>query len=159
MRIIAERHIAVRGFINDKYNTPFGKGLFRRAIYNGSVELANPSQKYLIDLMDFAHWQHLARTDNQIDIYRRIEAMDAANEDGLLLSWLLHYEPLTKAKTTVDGYCIYLPSTQELHIDINDPAHDTVAAWTLQVKPCKAQGSNKPVFIATNVDLSSLQAA
>ena len=68
MTIITEREIAVRGFNNERINTSFGKGLFRRAIYNGSVELRNPNEKYLIDLYDFAHWQHQARSDYQIDI-------------------------------------------------------------------------------------------
>ena len=43
------REIAIRGFINEKFNTTFGKGLFRRAVYNGSVELHDPNQKYLVD--------------------------------------------------------------------------------------------------------------
>ena len=45
------REIAVRGFINEKFNTTFGKGLFRRAVYNGSVELHKPNQKYLVDYL------------------------------------------------------------------------------------------------------------
>ena len=43
------REIAVRGFINDKFNTTFGKGLFRRAVFNGSVEIRDPYSKYLVD--------------------------------------------------------------------------------------------------------------
>ena len=39
------REIAVRGFMNEKFNTTFGKGLFRRAMFNGSVELGIPNQK------------------------------------------------------------------------------------------------------------------
>ena len=111
---IAEREIAVRGFMNERYNTSFGKGLFRRAMYNGSVELANPSQKYLIDLYEFGLWQHQARSDYQMDIFRKIDAMGGDDEKDLLLSWVLHYDPLTKTKTPVDGYCIYMPSTSEL---------------------------------------------
>ena len=106
MRTIAEREIAVRGFINERHNTTFGRGLFRRAIYNGSVELANPSQKYLVDFYEFGIWQHQARTAYQIDAFRKIDAMNADDEHDLLLSWVVYYDPLTKTKTPVDGYCI-----------------------------------------------------
>jgi hypothetical protein len=155
MEMIAEREIAVRGFMNERYNTSFGKGLFRRAVYNGSVELANPSQKYLIDLYEFGLWQHQAKTDYQINIFRKIDAMGGDEEKNLLLSWVLHYDPLTKVKTPVDGYCIYMPSTDELYIEIADPLNDTEYSWSLDVKSCKNTGKGKPVFIATNVDLSS----
>ena len=159
MRTIAERHIAVRGFINERHNITFGRGLFRRAIYNGSVELAHPSQKYLIDLYEFGIWQHQAKTDYQIGVFQRMNAMEADEEDGLLLSWVVHYDPLTKAKTSVDGYCIYMQSTNELYIEIHDPERGTDHSWSLTVRSCKNAGSGKPVFIATNVDLGNLQAA
>ena len=155
MEMIAEREIAVRGFMNERYNTSFGKGLFRRAVYNGSVELANPSQKYLIDLYEFGLWQHQARTDYQMNIFRKIAAVGGEEEKDLLLSWVLHYDPLTKAKTPVAGYSIYMPSTNELYIEIADPLNGIDFCWSLAVKPCKNTGKGKPVFIATNVDLSS----
>ena len=67
------REIAIRGFINEKYNTPFGKGLFRRAIYNGSVELHNPNQKYLVDFYDYAHWEFRAKSDAQIKVLKNLQ--------------------------------------------------------------------------------------
>ncbi len=159
MRTIAERHIAVRGFINERHNTTFGRGLFRRAIYNGSVELAHPSQKYLIDLYEFGIWQHHAQSDYQMDVFRKINAMNGDEQADLLLSWVVHYDPLTKAKTPVDGYCAYLASTNEMYIEIHDPERGTDHSWSLTVRSCKNAGLGKPVFIATNVDLGSLQAA
>lgn len=159
MRTIAERNIAVRGFINEKHNTTFGKNLFRRAIYNGSVELGNPSQKYLIDMYEFGIWQHQAKSDYQMNTFRKIDSMGADNQGDLLLSWVLHYDPLTKLKTPVDGYCIYMPSTNELYIEINDADRGTEDSWSLDVKPCKSTGIGKPVFIATNVDLGSWENA
>lgn len=155
MRTIAEREIAVRGFANQKYNTSFGKGLFRRAIYNGSVELANPSQKYLIDFYEFGIWQHQAKTDYQMEVFRKMDAMGADEERDLLISWVLHYDPLTKTKTPVDGYCLLMQSTNELYIEIRDLARGTDHSWSLDVQACKTTGMNKPVFIATNLDLSS----
>ena len=62
---------------------------------------------------------------------------------------------MSKTKQVVDGICVYLAESQELHISINDPDHDIVEAWTLDVKSCTKSGTNKPVFIATNVDLNS----
>lgn len=157
MEMIAEREIAVRGFMNDRYNTSFGKGLFRRAVYNGSVELGNPNQKYLIDLYEFGIWQRQAKTDYQMEVFHKIHAMGADEERDLLMSWVLHYDPLTKTKTPVDGYCLYMQSTNELYIEIHDLARRTDACWSLDVKPCKNVGKAKPVFIATNVDLGSWQ--
>jgi hypothetical protein len=153
MTIITEREIAVRGFNNERINTSFGKGLFRRAIYNGSVELRNPNEKYLIDLYDFAHWQHQASSDYQIDIVCKMANEGAEEESDLLLSWIQHYNPLSKTKTAVEGYCIYLLASRELYVEINDPANNTIGDWSLRVQQCKTEGTGKPVFIATNVDL------
>ena len=95
------------------------------------------------------------RWSSVIDTFRKIDAMGADTEDDLLLSWVLHYDPLSKSKTPVDGYCIYMPSTNELYIEINDADRGTEDSWSLDVKPCKSSGLGKPVFIATNVDLGS----
>ena len=149
------REIAIRCFINDKFNTTFGKGLFRRAMFNGSVELKNPNQKFLIDLYNYANWEAQAKSDQQIETVTKIRENDIHQVDGVLLSWLLHYDPLTKTKTKVDGYAIYIPHAKTLFIDINAPVHQTQEDWTLDVHTCKATGSNKPVFIATNVDLNA----
>ncbi len=50
------RAIAVRGFINEKFNTTSGKSLFRRALFNGSIELRDPNQKYLVDYYTYPEW-------------------------------------------------------------------------------------------------------
>ncbi|OZA00063.1 MAG: hypothetical protein B7Y05_25685, partial [Polynucleobacter sp. 24-46-87] len=119
------REIAIRGFINEKYNTLFGKGLFRRAIYNGSVELHNPNQKYLVDFYEYEQFQHTAKTDQQIATLKKFEACGVANTPDLVMSWIVHYEPLTKSKELVDGYCIYLQTTGEVHIEIDDVLNGT----------------------------------
>ena len=149
------RQIAIRGFINEKFNTPFGKGLFRRAIYNGSVELHNPNQKYLVDIYEYEQFQHTAKTNGQINILNNLAACGVANTPDLVMSWIVHYEPLTKSKQLVDGYCIYLQSTGEVHIEIEDVPNGTSEEWDLKAHPCKAVGANKPIFIATNVDLNT----
>ncbi len=148
------REIAIRGFINEKYNTPFGKGLFRRAIYNGSVELHNPNQKYLVDFYEYGVFQHTAKSINQIEILNNLIACGIGSTPDLVMSWIVHYEPLTKSKELVNGYCIYLKTTGEVHIEIDDVLNGTKDEWDLKAHHCKAVGANKPVFIATNVDLN-----
>lgn len=66
------REIAVRGFINEKFNTTFGKGLFRRAMFNGSVELGSPNQKYLVDYFEYSNWENTAKTDQQMATVRKL---------------------------------------------------------------------------------------
>jgi len=147
------REIAVRGFINEKFNTTFGKGLFRRAVYNGSVELHKPNQKYLVDYFSYLEWEAQARSDEQMAVIKKLESTNVTQENDLLFSWLVHYDPLTKSKERVDGYSVYSPNTRELFIQINDERNQTQDEWTLSVHPCKSTGANKPVFIAANVDL------
>ena len=151
------REIAIRGFINEKYNTPFGRGLFRRAVYNGSVELLNPKQKYLVDFYEYELFQHTAKTDDQIRALKKFDACGVANTPDLVMSWIVHYEPLTKSKELVDGYCIYLQSTGEVHIEIDDVLNGTKDEWDLKAHHCKAMGANKPIFVATNIDLNTKQ--
>jgi hypothetical protein len=149
-----EREIAVRGFINEKFGSTYGKGLFHRAIYNGSVEVRNPYAKYLIDLFEFGRWDITARSPEQLGWSKKLHQADVHNAPEALASWIQHYDPVTKVKTLADGVCVYLPLTQELYVSINDPAHGVSDEWTLLTKNCTKTGVNKPVFIATNVDLS-----
>ncbi len=147
------REIAVRGFINEKFNTTFGKGLFRRAVFNGSVELHDPNQKYLVDYFSYLEWETQAKTDEQLKVINELTSVNLGKETGLLFSWLIHYDPLTKSKQRVNGYSIYSPNTRELFIKIDDPNNQTQDEWTLDVHSCKSTGANKPVFVAANVDL------
>ena len=154
MEKLEMREIAVRGFINEKFGTTQGKGLFRRAVINGSVELRDPYTKYLIDLFEYANWEISAKTDMQIIQVNNLVKHGMDTEPEVLVSWIQHYDPITKVKQSVDRVCVYLPETRELYININDAAHDTVEFWTLPVVPCKNAGQNKPAFIASNVDLT-----
>lgn len=149
------RDIAVRGFINDKFNTPFGKGLFRRAVFNGSVELGAPKEKYLVDYYAYGDWENQAKSDSQMQTLRLLADTGFTGSESVFCSWIQHYEPLSKVKNRVDGFSIYSPETQELYIRIDDPAHKTEGDWTLPARLCKTAGVNKPVFVATNIDLNS----
>lgn len=149
-----ERQIAVRLFINDKYNTTFGKGLFRRAIFNGTVEIKDPNTKFLVDLYRYEEWEAKAKSDIQMEIIRKITSTDMASVEGLLFSWIVHYDTTTKAKTETKGFLVYSPETNELAVNIDSPAFNTVEEWELRAHNCKTTGSNIPAVVASNSDLS-----
>lgn len=150
-----DREIAVRGFINEKFGSTYGKGLFHRAIYNGSIELRDPYTKYLIDLFEYQRWDNTARSEDQLKWSKQLAEADIKSAPEALVSWIQHYDPISKSKIMVDGVCVYLPNSQELYLNINDPAHDVVNEWTLHTKHCTKTGSNKPIFIASNSDLGA----
>ena len=147
------RAIAVRGFINDKLDPLSSRTLFRKALFNGSVELRDPNQKYLVDYFAYPQWELLARSDRQLEVAKELRAKGFDKEQDYLFSWMLHYEPLTKTKTRVDGYSIYSSNTKELYIKINDAINQTTDDWELNVCHCKSVGKNKPVFVASNCEL------
>ena len=148
------REIAIRGFANEKFNTTYGKGLFKRAVFNGSVEVRNPYVKYLVDYSYLNHWEHSAK-EFQLR-YVTLAYQEQLNQvDDALFSWIQHYDPVTKSKTSTDGFSVYLPTTKELCIVINDALHDVNDQWSLTVSNCKSLGANKPVFIASNMDLNT----
>jgi len=147
------RAIAVRGFINDKLDTTSSRTLFRKALFNGSVELRDPNQKYLVDYFAYPQWELSARSDTQVEIINDLRAQGFDKEPDYLFSWVLHYDALTKTKTRVDGYSIYSTNTKELYIKINDAINQTTDDWELNVCHCKAVGKNKPVFVASNCEL------
>ena len=148
-----DREIAVRGFINEKFGSTYGKGLFHRAIYNGSVELRDPYTKYLIDLFEYQRWDNTARSEDQLKWSKQLAEADIKSAPEALVSWIQHYDTISKSKIMVDGVCVYLPNSQELYLNINDSAHDVVNEWTLKTKHCTKTGPNKPIFIASNADL------
>ena len=138
-REMSNREIAVRGFVNEKFGKTYGRSLFHYAIYNGTVEIAKPHTKYLIDLFEYARWDKSASTPEQLAWSKELYEADFHNEPEVL-----------------NGLCVYSPLKQQLIIIIHDPEHEVEEEWTLEVKHCSKSGDNKPVFIATNVDLTTL---
>ena len=88
-----------------------------------------------------------------LEIVNELIAKGFDKEPDYLFSWMLHYEPLTKNKTRVEGYSIYASKTKELYVWINDAINQTKDEWELNVCHCKAIGKNKPVFVASNCEL------
>ena len=109
--------IAVRLFDNDKFGTTHGKGLYRKAIYNGTIETSGQN-KYLVDLYSYEEWANMAKTDEQMEILANVEAQSDA-----LYSWVKHYDPNTKDKTTVPGMCQLDPESLNMTVLICDAAH------------------------------------
>ena len=151
----AEREIAIRGFINERFGSTYGQGLFRRAVYNGSIELRNPFQKYLVDFFTYAYWEVKARSDQQIKTVNDMLSAGMDSDPDILFSWLQHYDPVTKHKSAVAGYAVYHTKSNEVHVSINDPERDVVEQWWLDARACANPGLKKPAFIAANVDLNS----
>lgn len=151
------REIAVRLFINEKYAGSFGNMVFNRAAYNGSIELHNPMQKYLVDFYSYTHWENRAQSEAQMQVAKELASTDLPKAPNILMSWILHYDPNTKSKITVPGFCAYLQDTHEMHLRIDDQDRGTKASWDLPVRHCKNAGAKLPILLATNVNLEGWQ--
>ena len=149
-----ERPIAVRLFINDKFNTTSGKSIFRKAIFNGTIELKDPKVKFLIDLYQYPKWEALAKNDIQMQTIGELANTDFPADESLLFSWITHYDPTTKVKTPVKGYLVYSPESHEIYVNINSPEFGAVEQWELRAHPCKAVGNGIPAVVASTSDLA-----
>ena len=54
----SNNEIAVRLYDNPFYGTTHGKGLYRKAIFNGTADITAPSAKYLLDFESVEGWAH-----------------------------------------------------------------------------------------------------
>ncbi len=95
------KQVTIRLWENKKFGTTYGKGLYRRAIYNGTAEVLSPYAKYLVDFEQIESWFHLAKTPVHIDMLKQL-ADQPENEEGQLLSWIYRYE--SGIKTPVKGF-------------------------------------------------------
>jgi len=146
-----QSEIAVRLYDNNAYGTTYGKGQYRKAIYNGTIDAKAEGTKYLVDLYSYDEWANMAKTDEQMEILANVEAQSDA-----LYSWVKHYDPHTKDKTPVPGMCQLDPESLKMTVLICDSAHGVEDTWRLSAKPCKAHtGMKSPQLLATNADLSS----
>ena len=147
------RNIAIRLFINKKFAGSFGNQVFNRAVYNGSIELHDPLQKYLVDFYEYLHWENRASSESQFQLVKELGQTDLPQAPQLLMSWVSHYDSSTKIKTPVQGFCAYLQESHEIYLRIDDPVRSTKACWDLPVRHCKNVGDKLPVLLATNYDL------
>ena len=145
-----QTEIAVRLYDNNTYGTTYGKGKYRKAIYNGTIDAKHQNSKYLVDFYDYDDWANMAKTDEQMEILRNFEA-----EADTLYSWTKHYDQTTRDKTVVAGMCRVNMDTLKMMVFICDEAHGVVDTWHIMAKPCKqsASGLKSPQLLATNSDL------
>ena len=146
-----QSEIAVRLYDNNAYGTTYGKGLYRKAIYNGTIDAKAERAKYLVDLYSYDEWANMAKTDEQMEILANVEAQSDA-----LYSWVKHYDPTTKDKVAVPGMCRLDTDSLDMTVLICDEAHGVANTWELKAKPCKQArvGIKTPQLLATNADLS-----
>ena len=64
--------IAVRLYENKAYGTTYGKGLYRKALYNGTVEAIEATETYLVDFYNYEDWSNMARTDGEMEILANV---------------------------------------------------------------------------------------
>jgi hypothetical protein len=143
--------LAVRLYENSTYGTTYGKGLFRRALFNGSIDLKSPTVKYVIDLFNYEDWCNIAKTQEQITIIS-----DVPKQEATLYSWINRYDCSTKKKTLVSGFCSFDCESQDMAVMIIDPEFNVEDIWKISAKPCQANrnGLRAPQFLATNADLT-----
>lgn len=147
-----EIEMAVRLYENQQYGSTYGPGLYRKAVFNGSIDINGPVVKYVIDLYAFDDWSKLAKTDEQMAILN-----DVDNDPEKIYSWLHRYDTTTKQKTLVCGFCSLHLKTNEMTVMILDQAAGVEDSWKIVAKPCvpNKRGLRSPQLLATNADLAT----
>jgi hypothetical protein len=142
----------VRLYDNNTYGTTSGRGQYRKAIYNGTVDAKHSNTKYLVDFYAYEDWANQARTDGQMEILANI-----APATDVLFSWVQHYDTDTRAKTPVTGMCQINLDTLDVMVVIMDEQRDVEDAWRLTARPCRQTQTGKrvPQLLATNGDLQA----
>jgi hypothetical protein len=98
------KNIAVRLWNNQMLGTTYGKGLRRQAYFNGTIQIAIPPVKYLIDLEPIPSWFHHAKSPIHLKMLKDLN-IQPVNDPNILMSWIIRYEG--GVKTPVDGLCCY----------------------------------------------------
>ncbi|TXI12530.1 MAG: hypothetical protein E6Q68_03620 [Polynucleobacter sp.] len=143
------KEITIRLWENKKFGTTYGKGLYRRAIYNGTAEVLSPYAKYLLDFEPIESWFHLAKSPVHIDMLKQL-VDQPENIDNQLLSWIYRYD--NGIKTPVKGFAQLDLVHCLITLQINDADVDIQETWTLPIRSCIARipGKPTPALIATN---------
>jgi predicted transcriptional regulator of viral defense system len=144
--------IAVRLYDNNAYGTTFGKGMYRRALFNGTIDAKSPTAKYLVDCFNYQDWCNQASTDEQMAVLAAVEA-----DDKKLYSWIKHYDSTSRVKRLVSGCMTIDVDSLDMDILICDPAVGIEDRWSISARPCKTRGKNQnsPQILGTNADLAN----
>lgn len=151
MQEIKQLDIAVRIYDNQKYNTTFGKGLYRNAFFNATADLKNPKLKYLLDFYDYDNFANRAKTDSQMEILQNI-----SRSPNSVYSWIKRYADTSKQHKTIDGCAFIDLSTNQITLGIADNEMGINEVWELTARACKlGSGAQKsPQLLATNSELA-----
>jgi len=143
------KEITARLWDNPKFGTTYGKGQYRRAIYNGTLEVSQPRSKYLVDFEEIEAWFHSAKAPVHVNMTQRLDELPV-NESGVLMSWIYRYE--LSNKIPVRGYAALDLNHHRLIIEIEDADAKIHESWNLAVRSCIARtpGKPTPTLIATN---------
>lgn len=146
-----EIEIAIRLYENPSYGTTYAKGLFRRAVFNGTADTKNPANKYLLDFYSYEDWCNQAKSDEQMHVIRAV-----VEDKHKLYSWVKHYDKSTMQKRQVIGYCSLDMQSLDMNLLICDEVNTVEAEWQITAKPCKQgkAGTKSPQLLATNADLA-----
>ena len=144
--------IAVRLYENNAYGTTFGKGMYRRALFNGTIDAKSPTAKYLVDFFNYQDWCNQASTDEQMAVLAAVEA-----DDKKLYSWIKHYDTVTRAKRLVGGCMQFDLDSLDMNIMICDETAGVADHWQIEGKPCKTamKSQKSPQILGTNADLTN----
>jgi hypothetical protein len=148
--------IAVRFYDNNKFGTTYAKGLYRKAVFNGTADLQQPNTKYLLDMLSYDDWENSAKTNEDMRALELAEDLiEAKPKADWLCSFIKRFDS-NGNKSPVMGFCIFDLDTHQLTLAINDAAHGIVEAWQLEAKPCKSSSNGKkvPQLLATNAELT-----
>ncbi|NCX23829.1 MAG: hypothetical protein EBX17_11695 [Betaproteobacteria bacterium] len=150
---LSNEPVAIRLYENNIYGTTYGRGLYRRALYNGTVDLKPSGIKYLLDLYTGEDWANQAKSDEQMLI---VHEVDPYKDSVCVYSWIRRYDAARGVKTPVLGFCRLDTQTLELRLLILDDDEGVQGTWCLQGKPCRAgrAGTKSPQILAANYDLS-----
>lgn len=144
------KEIAVRLYENKKYGTTYGKGLYHSAVFNASAEVMGKNEKYLLDYYPFEKFEHIARTDEQMDVLREIRS---AKAEDALFSWVVRYNPVTKQKTPVYGFSVLKLKDSKVGLFVVEEGDSEGQEWTLTARQCRSvPGKNSPTLLATNAE-------
>ncbi len=147
-----EIQIAARLYDNQSYGSTYGKGLYRKAVFNGTIDAKSPRVKYLVDFYDYEDWSNLAKTDEQMVI---LEAIPGTPK--MLFSWVYRYDQASKTKTLVHGVVRLDLTSMDLDVLICDEPAGVAERWHITAKPCKSNttGVKSPQLLATNAELGT----
>ncbi|MGV0982734.1 MAG: hypothetical protein ACOYB0_10280 [Polynucleobacter sp.] len=151
------KEITARLWENKMYGTTFAKGQYRKAIYNGTLEIFDPYAKYLVDFEEVETWFHYPKSSIHVEMASRLNNIPT-NEDGVLMSWIYRYE--NGVKSAIEGYAALDMNYSRITIQIDDTAHGINEYWELPVRGCIARipGKPTPALIATTQsELNPLQ--